>query len=95
LEKIAEATGKAPPALERRPGIFGLAKEIVEAYNVLAGKRTAGMIPNPIQLSEIVAYVQLYGEPSIPMTIFVQLLTVVDEDDLSHLRSTGGNTASS
>lgn len=57
---------------------FGLAKEMTFAYNVLASRRTSGMAPNPIQLSEILAFMELYGRPSISIDVFVELLGVMD-----------------
>jgi hypothetical protein len=51
------------------------------------------MLPNPIQLSEIAAYVNLYGPPTVRIEIFVELISVLDDDDLTNLRSKSGNTS--
>lgn len=34
--------------------------EYIEAFKVLSGRRNVGMVPNPILLSEIVTYANLY-----------------------------------
>jgi hypothetical protein len=52
------------------------------------------MIPNPVQLSEIAAYVQLYGPPTVHMEIFIHLIILVDDDDLSNIKSSRGNSSS-
>jgi hypothetical protein len=58
--------------------LYGVEKEIVNAYNVLASRRTAGLTVNPIQLSEILAYIQLFGYPSVELDTFVDLIGVLD-----------------
>lgn len=46
---------------------------------------------NPIQLSEIRAYIDLYGEPSMGVVIFEELIAVMDE----HVKGFNGNDSSS
>lgn len=36
------------------------------------------MSPNPIQLSEIMAFIGLYGRPTISIDVFIELLGVMD-----------------
>lgn len=60
----------------------------MQAYNVLASRRTSGLTPNPIQLSEINAFLERYGEPSIPVDVFVDLLGAMD---LKYLELSNGN----
>jgi hypothetical protein len=50
-----------PRALETRPRVHQWMEEYITAFNVLNDTRTAGMAPNPISLSEILAYLKLYG----------------------------------
>jgi hypothetical protein len=65
-----------------------VAIELAQAYNVLASRRTSGLAANPIQLSEINAYLQRYGEPSIPVDVFIDLLGAMD---LKYLEMSNGN----
>lgn len=46
---------------------------------------------NPIQLSEIVAYFQLYGEPEMDRHMFIELLGVMDTKflELEHGNASG------
>lgn len=46
------------------------------------------MVPNPIQLSEINAYLGQYGQPSIPIDVFIDLLGAMD---LKYLELSNGN----
>lgn len=78
LREIEVATGVTPSALLNAPQLFGLVLEVVTAYNVLASRRTAGIALNPISLAEIAAYVQIFGPPTIPMDMFVELLGIMD-----------------
>jgi hypothetical protein len=53
--------------------------EVVRAYDILASKRTYGLAPNPISLSDIVAFFELYGRPvCTTMEVFIELLGVLD-----------------
>ncbi len=83
---MEEATGKTPQALLDAPLMFGLAREITDAYNILASRRTFGMAPNPIQLSDIMAFIQVFGPPTVGLDLFVELLGVMDIKylELSH-----------
>lgn len=49
-----------PKALQIRPVVQYWMPEYIEAFKVLSGRRTVGMSPNPISLSEIVTYANLY-----------------------------------
>lgn len=71
-------TGNTPKALQDQPKVYGLVKEVVDAFQILHRHRSAGMAPNPIQLSEVVAYINLYGPPSTDIDLFLSLITVVD-----------------
>jgi hypothetical protein len=50
------------------------------------------MAPNPIQLSEIVAFIGLYGKPSISVDVFIELVGVMDT---KYLELANGNSPSS
>lgn len=86
LKLIEEATGDTPQAILDSPKLFGYAKEMAESYNILAARRTVGMSPNPIQLSEIEAFFRMYGNPSIGIHTFIELIGTMDSKflDLSH-----------
>lgn len=88
LLEIEQATGSTPKALLDEPKLFGACIEVVQVYNVLASRRTSGLTSNPIQLSEINAYLERYGEPSIPVDIFIDLIGAMD---LKYLELSNGN----
>lgn len=60
------------------PKLIGYAVEIAVAYDILGAHRTSGMSPNPIQLSEILSYIELYGRPSPPVALLVNMLSSMD-----------------
>jgi len=78
LESIEEQTGVTPKALLDAPKLHGVAKEVSTLYNILASRRTAGFSANPIQLSEIYALISLYGAPTLPIDIFIELIGTMD-----------------
>lgn len=61
--------------------------EIGHAYNVLSARRTMGFAANPIPLSEINAYLSIYGPISVPVDLFIDLLGAMD---LIYLELTNG-----
>jgi len=79
---------KTPQALLDKPVLFGTAAELAQAYNILASRRTSGMVPNPINLSEILAFVQIYGRPTIAIETFVELIGTMD---MKYLELFSGN----
>jgi len=91
---MEEDTGVTPDALLKMPRIFGAASDVVDAYKVLSRTRSAGMVPNPIQLSEILAYFELFGKPCLPVDMFIDLIGVMDSKylELSSGNGTGGNS---
>jgi hypothetical protein len=88
LLEIEQATGVTPSALLSEPKLAGICTEVVQAYNVLAARRTSGLTVNPIQLSEIKAYLEVYGDPCVPVDVFVNLIGVMD---LQYMELTNGN----
>lgn len=92
--RIEEATGRTPKALESAPTIrLAILQEVLTAYNMLASRRTIGMAANPIQLSEIKAYIDIYGPPSIAVDLFIDLVGLMDIKylELSHGHSPTSN----
>lgn len=62
MERVAEITGKAPPALAARVEAWPSLHGYVETFNLLSGSRPFGPSgPSPIPLSEIESYCRLYG----------------------------------
>lgn len=59
LEEMRD-DGRTPQALEIRPILYDWMVEYLKAFDVLSATRQCGMGPNPIQLSEMLAYMQLY-----------------------------------
>jgi len=74
-----------PGALRERPQLEGTCAEMVVAFRILNRHRTIGFEVNPIQLSEISAFIDIYGEPSMGVELFEELLVVMDE----HVRNKG------
>lgn len=64
----------------------------MSAYNILASRRTAGMSLNPIQLSEINAFIQIYGKPTLPVDMFIELIGVMDTRFLELNGGQSGNS---
>jgi hypothetical protein len=60
LEELQDG-GISPKALEAKPIIHEWMREYTNAFSILHGTRQMGMAPNPIMLSEILAYLKLYG----------------------------------
>lgn len=76
-----------PGALRERPVLDATCSEMVEAFRILSRHRTVGFEVNPIQLSEIRAFIEIYGEPSMTVPIFIELLSLMDE----HVRAKAQN----
>lgn len=72
--------------------MYGAEKEIARAYNILDSRRTVGLSANPIQLSEILAFIQLFGRPSMELDTFVDLIGIVDD---KYLELQSGDNSSS
>ena len=78
LREIEAKSGQTPKALEDAPVLSSITQEVVTAFGMLSSKRAIGMAPNPILLSEIEAYVRLFGPPSLPLNLFIQLISEMD-----------------
>lgn len=92
LLEIEVQTGNTPKALLDAPALHGVCKELSTAYNILASRRTAGFTANPIQLSEIFSFIQLYGQPSLPIDMFISLIGTMD---MKFLELSNGNKPTS
>lgn len=69
-----------PAALQRKPIVSDpFVIELLHAFSALDRTRPAGFSGDgPISLSEIRAYVQLFGHPSCDMEMFLQLVQNMD-----------------
>ena len=94
LIEIEQATGRTPSALLDIPTAYGAEKELVIAFNHLTHKRPIGMALGRIPMSEIVAYIHLFGAPTIPLGVFVELLEVMDEAYLERNKVNGNRPPS-
>lgn len=83
LVEIEQASGKTLDALNEVPVTYGLERELVLAYNFLASRRSVGFTANPIPLTEIQSYIQIFGPPIMPMDVFIDLLGMMDMEYLS------------
>jgi hypothetical protein len=62
----------------------GTLEDVVHAYRVLAVRRiNNGFSASPIPLSEIKAYIDLFGMPIVGLQMFVDLITIMDQEYLS------------
>lgn len=59
LEEVANAGGD-PPALRNRPDKDPWMQEYLTAFSILNQTRSYGMGPNPITLTELLAYIKVY-----------------------------------
>lgn len=73
--------GTEPKALENRPMMYEWMKEYFKAFNTLSQTRQFGMGPNPISLSEILAYISIFGTDD--REAFVHHVLMMDEAFLS------------
>lgn len=73
-----EATGAVVPALDSAPVVPSYLEEIIWAFELLSSRRTAGFGRNPIPLTDIHGYLQLFGEPALPRDIFVEHILAMD-----------------
>lgn len=69
MEDLEDA-GKRVKALESKPDIEDDMKEYIEAFGILSTQRSVGMGPNPISLTDILAYLQIYGATCIEDFMF-------------------------
>jgi hypothetical protein len=83
LQDLYDNTGFLAPALAKKPVLSSTCTEILSAYRILDRHRSVGFDRNPIQLSEIVAFYQLYGLPSMGHEMFEELIAMVDYEDRS------------
>lgn len=86
LLEIEEATGEAPPALQRRPRLPPELSFYLVAFYVLSRSRPiAGMgSPGAIPLSEMVAFFHLYQIPAREHPWWVSLMSRLDGVFLEH-----------
>lgn len=94
LIEIEDQTGITPKALLNAPNLHGSAKEVANAYRIMAKGRSAGFAANPIPLSEIVAFTQLFGPPSVPIDVLVTLVEKMDDKYLELVNKDGNKPAS-
>jgi hypothetical protein len=60
LEDIADTQSFVPQALENAPPYYDWMRPYMEGFFMLSGCRTYGMGANPISMSDILAYIQIY-----------------------------------
>lgn len=79
IEK-AEEDGEAPAALANKPDDSSpLVQELLAAFWVLHDMRGEGLNgPERITLVSIQAYVELFGQPSMDMDLFVRIISIMD-----------------
>ena len=72
-----ESSGITPQALKNQPDLHDWMKEYLKAFKVLNRTRQVGMGPSPISLSEIKAYLELYGASD--QEAFIEYILEMDE----------------
>lgn len=71
-----ESSGVSPKALESKPDLHDWMKEYLYAFRKLNRTRQQGMGPSPISLTEIKAYLDLYG--SSDQEAFIEYILQMD-----------------
>lgn len=80
---------RTPKAIIDRPDVDVIDIPYLKAYHLLTGSRQSGMSVGAIPLSEIRAYLEIYGAPSFfdcesdDIDAFVQIITRVDNHFLT------------
>lgn len=93
LKAIELETGKTPAALTNLPKLCGVAKEVADAYDILSPRRSVGMMPGPVTLTEINSYFSIYGSPTIPKHIFVHFIGLMDAASLPEMDKHGNKSS--
>lgn len=83
LEDMARRDGAEPKALSNRVEVSPVLSFYYEAFIVLSSSRTVGMATNPIPLSEMLAYCDLYGLDGDERHDFVYLIQSLDREYLN------------
>jgi len=79
---MAERDGIEPKALASRVEVSPALSFYYEAFITLSASRTVGMSANPISLSEMLAYCDLYGLYGEERHDFVRLIQEMDREYL-------------
>ena len=69
--------GINPSAYESKPEYSFWMHEFVEAFDVLSSRRSSGLFPNPIPLSEIILYDRTFPV-SYDTDVFVKCIIMMD-----------------
>ena len=80
LERIDAEESFTPRALQTKPVVEQDMMELISAFNLLSSRRTgSGFSVNPISLTDIGMYVQLFGIPWCGLEFFVRLMVQMDK----------------
>lgn len=83
LEDLESETGVTPKALLNRPNVTAEMYEYTWAFTILSAKRNVGIVPNPIYLGDIKAFIDLFGAPLHGNEVFIKLLAQMDNHFLT------------
>jgi hypothetical protein len=80
--KLSEERGELVSALQKKPKLDPICEEVGAAFVVLSSRRQWGLSPNPVPLSEILAYIDLFGVPAVGVETFALLIGIMDSKAL-------------
>jgi hypothetical protein len=66
LLEIQRTTGNTPRALRDRPALRAPYRHLLEAFYELSAGRSYGEVPQPLTLSDIRAYCEMFGISALP-----------------------------
>lgn len=78
-----EDKGLNPQALNSKPILNDWMQEYIIAFDILSSRRSIGFSLNPISMSDILAYIQIYSTNDIDS--FVKFIIIMDSTFLSYM----------
>ena len=89
LQDVAKDTGETPKALKDRPTLRDDLAHLMESFFELSAQRLVGETAQPLQISEVLAYVELLGIDSpIERERLFTMVRKLDAVFLEHVRAT-------
>lgn len=71
-----ESKGLNPAALESKPTVYDWMQEYILGFDILSSRRSVGFSVNPISMSDILSYIQIFGCSDIDL--FVKFIILMD-----------------
>ncbi len=83
VDQNQKATTVLNKAIETYPSVPEVFQEYCTAFVLLSSRRTVGIGPNPITLTDIKSYIDLYGVPNYGVSAFVEMISKMDAEYIS------------